>query len=105
MSQSALAEALNLTFQQVQKYERGSNRVSASMLVKTARKLETTVASLVGEGETEKQSVNVYQALTLPGALELLSGYANIQEADVRRAFVTLVTTLNAENDEQSNAA
>ena len=42
MSQSALAEALGLTFQQVQKYERGANRVSASKLYRIAVALETT---------------------------------------------------------------
>ena len=41
-SQTQLATALGITFQQVQKYERGANRVSASMLVKIAAKLETT---------------------------------------------------------------
>ena len=35
-SQSALAEALGVTFQQVQKYERGTNRISASMLVRAS---------------------------------------------------------------------
>jgi transcriptional regulator with XRE-family HTH domain len=45
LSQSALAEALGLTFQQVQKYERGANRVSASMLVKIATRLDTTVGA------------------------------------------------------------
>src|SRR5580692_10124503 len=49
LSQTQLANALGITFQQVQKYERGANRVSASMLVKIAAKLETTVAALVGE--------------------------------------------------------
>ena len=36
VSQSALAEHLGISFQQVQKYERGANRISASMLVRTA---------------------------------------------------------------------
>ncbi len=44
MSQSGLAEALGLTFQQVQKYERGANRVSASKLYETARVLGVDVA-------------------------------------------------------------
>ena len=43
MSQEALAQALGLTFQQVQKYERGSNRVSASKLYATAKVLEVPV--------------------------------------------------------------
>ena len=37
LSQTDLAEALGLTFQQVQKYERGTNRISASMLYRAAR--------------------------------------------------------------------
>lgn len=43
-SQTQLANALGITFQQVQKYERGANRVSASMLLRIARKLEVQVA-------------------------------------------------------------
>jgi transcriptional regulator with XRE-family HTH domain len=44
LSQEKLADALGLTFQQVQKYERGANRVSASMLFRTAAKLEVPVS-------------------------------------------------------------
>ena len=44
VSQEKLAEALGITFQQVQKYERGANRVSASKLWEIARALETPVA-------------------------------------------------------------
>lgn len=49
LSQSALGEHLEVSFQQIQKYERGANRVSASMLVRIAERLETTVGALVGE--------------------------------------------------------
>ena len=53
MSQDALAKTLGITFQQVQKYERGSNRISASMMVRAARALDTPVASLLPEnGDT-----------------------------------------------------
>jgi len=45
----ALGDAISTSFQQVTKYEKGANRVSASMLVRIAAKLETTVAALVGE--------------------------------------------------------
>jgi len=57
LSQSALAESLGLTFQQVQKYERGANRVSASMLFKTAQKLDVQIAyffdGLPGQSENK----------------------------------------------------
>ena len=43
MSQERLADALGLTFQQVQKYERGANRVSASKLFEIARTLQTPI--------------------------------------------------------------
>lgn len=54
VTQAALADALCLSFQQVQKYERGLNRISASMLVKSARALGATVAHLVGEEPVER---------------------------------------------------
>src|SRR5438067_4441475 len=57
ISQERLAEALGLTFQQVQKYERAANRVSASKLWEIARALSTSVAyfydGLAGAAEME----------------------------------------------------
>ena len=44
MSQEQLASALGLTFQQVQKYERGANRISASKLLIAARRLDVTIS-------------------------------------------------------------
>lgn len=49
VSQEALADKLGLTFQQVQKYERGANRVSLSKAVAIAAALDTSVGALVGE--------------------------------------------------------
>jgi transcriptional regulator with XRE-family HTH domain len=94
LSQTALAEALGLTFQQVQKYERGANRVSASMLVKAAAKLGTTVSALIGENDGDRQSHDVYRKLATPGALELVESYAQLADPDARRAVVALVRTL-----------
>jgi len=67
LSQTQLANALGITFQQVQKYERGANRVSASMLVKIAAKLETTVAALVGEDGSAPVEAIIYAQLATPG--------------------------------------
>jgi transcriptional regulator with XRE-family HTH domain len=97
LSQSALADALGLTFQQVQKYERGANRVSASMLVKIATKLETTVGALVGENDADRHSHEVYQKLASPGALDLLEAYVRMPDPEARRAVVTLIKVLGAE--------
>lgn len=48
LSQSALGKAMGVTFQQVQKYEKGTNRVSAGNLIKIARALNTDPHALLG---------------------------------------------------------
>lgn len=93
-SQTQLANALGITFQQVQKYERGANRVSASMLVKIAAKLETTVAALVGEDGQAPVEAVVYAQLATPGATELLSAFAAIADGESRRALLTITQGL-----------
>ena len=73
ISQSALAETLGLTFQQVQKYEKGSNRVSASMLYKTGKKLDAPVAyffeGLDGQSSSEHGTAEDLKALKAMSAV------------------------------------
>ena len=93
-SQTQLANSLGITFQQVQKYERGANRVSASMLVKIASKLETTVAALVGEDGQAPVEAIIYAQLATPGATELLAAYAQVSDGEARRALLTITEGL-----------
>src|SRR6201996_8435768 len=74
LSQQALAEAAGVTFQQIQKYERGANRVSASMLSLIATTLKTPVSEMFGEANPACASAidEVAALLAEPGALELL---------------------------------
>jgi len=58
LSQSALGEAIGLTFQQVQKYERGTNRISASKLFEATRFLRMPVAA-VYDGLLSEQDATV----------------------------------------------
>ena len=105
VSQQELAQALDLTFQQVQKYEKGVNRVSASMLVRIARRLDTTVAALVGEDEAavaERPAAEVYQRLAAPGALELLEAYAALPDGETKRAIVRLMKAIASGADEDN---
>lgn len=97
VSQQGLADVLGVTFQQVQKYERGTNRVSASMLVKIARRLDCTVASLVGE-EGGPVDDSLAPTLAVPGALELVDAFARIEDAQVRRRALELLTALAHED-------
>lgn len=94
LSQSQLAKALGITFQQVQKYEKGTNRVSASMLVRTAEKLETSVAALVGEDGSAPVEASIYSQLATPGATELLAAFAGVADGEARRAVITLAGLL-----------
>jgi transcriptional regulator with XRE-family HTH domain len=96
MSQSKLAEAVGMTFQQIQKYERGTNRVSASVLVHIAAALDTTAGALLGETAdgVVAVGVNVFQGLGVSGAAALVDGFARIGDAEVRRDLVRLVRTL-----------
>jgi transcriptional regulator with XRE-family HTH domain len=94
MSQTKLARALGLTFQQVQKYESGDNRVSASTLVRTARALGVATAVLVGEGGESATDRPVFHQLATPGAFDLIDAYARIADADVRRSLLNLARTL-----------
>jgi transcriptional regulator with XRE-family HTH domain len=99
LSQTALAEALGLTFQQVQKYERGANRISASMLVRTAERLQTTVAALVGELDLARPPSGAVESLSRPGALKLLQAYEALPNNAARQAFVAFATAMAASGE------
>src|SRR5262245_53163522 len=80
VSQQQLGEALGVSFQQVQKYERGANRISASMLVRTARALNCTGDQLLAptpsdnpgqQAEVDALQAEINALLAAPGALEL----------------------------------
>ncbi len=91
MSQGTLAERIGVSFQQVQKYERGANRVSGSTLVAVAAALDTSVGWLVGEdGAISDVADDLVQALAMTGAVELLEAYAAIPKASARAALTAL---------------
>ena len=94
-SQQALAEAIGVTFQQVQKYESGANRVSASMLARIASDLSVPVAELFGPVAAASQvSDELARMLGEPGALKLLRGYCRLPR-DCRTALVSLIEALS----------
>lgn len=94
-SQQALAEAIGVTFQQVQKYESGANRVSASMLARIAADLGLPVAELFGPVAAPSQIGDDLAAmLGEPGALKLLRGYCRLPR-DYRAALVSFVEALS----------
>jgi transcriptional regulator with XRE-family HTH domain len=82
MSQSALAEACGISFQQIQKYERGSNRVSFSRLLNIAQALGCRPEELMGVIEADRQEdvdgVSPLSLIQTRGATELLAAYARL---------------------------
>jgi transcriptional regulator with XRE-family HTH domain len=97
LSQTDLAEKIGVSFQQVQKYERGLNRVAGSKLVAIAAALQTTVGALVGEDAAPALDDEVFAALAAPGALDLLRAYAAAPNPRVRAALLALVQEMAAE--------
>ena len=97
ISQGILSERVGVSFQQIQKYERGANRVSGSMLVSIAAALDTSVGWLVGEeGGLADAADEVISALALTGGVDLLEAFASIPQASARAALVTLAQEMAA---------
>jgi transcriptional regulator with XRE-family HTH domain len=114
MSQEKLGEAIGLTFQQVQKYERGANRIGASRLFDLSRVLDVPVSFFFDDMSDEVQSqspVNIIKGptglseepatfeadpLTKRETLELVRAYYNIADPQVRKRVYELAKALAA---------
>jgi transcriptional regulator with XRE-family HTH domain len=104
LSQTQLADALQITFQQVQKYERATNRVSASRLVRTAVALDISVAELVGESDAEPVFPIVAAQLATQSAHKLLAAFAAIEDGEVRRAVLAVAQRVALEDERRGQA-
>lgn len=110
MSQERLGDALGLTFQQVQKYERGTNRVGASRLWDLSRVLDVPVSFFYDDmtddvadhsprlisGLAEEPDVVEADPLTKRETLELVRAYYRIQDPTVRKRVFDLAKALAA---------
>lgn len=103
MSQEKLAELLGVTFQQVQKYEKGVNRIAISRFLDISRALEMDPGKFldgmgVTAGVAETRTAYVDDALATPEGSQLMALFASIKSQKTRRKVVDLVRTL-AEDD------
>jgi transcriptional regulator with XRE-family HTH domain len=104
MSQEKLGHALGITFQQIQKYEKGANRIGASRLQEIARVLDVPPSFFfegapAGEGASAgfaEPSANAYivEFLSTTEGLQLNRAFALIRDPKVRRRILDLVTSL-----------
>ena len=111
MTQTDLADALGMSFQQVQKYERGTNRIGSSRLFKLSQVLDVpieyffegmppTVAAILpgkGRGKAKKPPRYEPDPLVKRETLELVRAYHKIEDADVRKRVYELTKTLGAD--------
>jgi transcriptional regulator with XRE-family HTH domain len=102
LTQEKLSEVLGLTFQQIQKYERGTNRIGASRLLELSSALTVPVGYFFEELEPEvaglaERKTN-YAAPTTPtlgrDALELLRLFQSIEDAKLRRDVLRIVKSV-----------
>ena len=98
LSQTTLADQLGVTFQQVQKYENGTNRIGAGRLMRIAQVLGVPVTTLLGVNDTteikssaRRKVASSLKLLTLSSALRLLRSYEIINDRKIRRSIVKLV--------------
>jgi transcriptional regulator with XRE-family HTH domain len=106
MSQQILGGHLGLTFQQIQKYEKGTNRIGASRLQEIGKILEVPVSDLFEGAPGGWQGANTSQTsntlLELLGTREgqsLVANFARITDVDIRRGFVGLIEKVAALGD------
>jgi transcriptional regulator with XRE-family HTH domain len=106
MSQEKLGEALGLTFQQIQKYEKGTNRVGASRIQQIAEVLQVPVSFLFDGGPGGSSNTNgfadgpspayVSDFLATSEGLALTRAFTRIGDPKLRRSIVTLVEQIAA---------
>jgi transcriptional regulator with XRE-family HTH domain len=107
ISQERLAESIGLTFQQVQKYERAANRVSASKLWEMSRALNTSISYFYeGLSDTPEPAGSnlpretVQDFLMTPEGLELASSFPKIPHGRLRRKILDLVRVMSEDAED-----
>jgi transcriptional regulator with XRE-family HTH domain len=98
MSQERLAEALGLTFQQVQKYERGTNRISAGRLQRIAKILDVQTSVFFPDTKEAARggTSSLFDLVDSAAALRLLRAYSRIPTPELKRIVASLAEELAA---------
>ena len=104
MTQQQLARELGVTFQQLQKYEQGTNRVSGNRIAALAKALEVPVSYFFEQTADEMEAVKG-SLLDTRGSISLLRAYAGIKEQSQRAALVNVARALVGEGPLDDSAA
>src|SRR5579872_2085667 len=98
ISQAELGEQLGVSFQQVQKYEKGVNRVGAARLQQIATALDVPVTFFY-DGDSKAREVESLLFLDSAFSLRLLRAYSKIKDQTVQRQLVSLMESIAANED------
>ncbi|MDP1724303.1 MAG: helix-turn-helix transcriptional regulator [Alphaproteobacteria bacterium] len=108
MTQENLGEAVSLTFQQIQKYERGTNRIVASRLYEFAKVLNVQVSyffdgfesTVSKSGVKEEKTDYEIEPILTRSSIELIRKYSSISDPSKKKLVQDLVKTLSFQEDE-----
>ncbi len=98
MNQTKLGDALGMSFQQVQKYERGTNRIGSSRLFKLSQVLDVSIEYFFDD----MSPVVAASPMITQEALKLVRAYYKIEDATVRKQVYNLTKTLSADAGKDS---
>lgn len=94
ISQTTLGNAINLTFQQIQKYENCKNRISAGRLQHVAKVLKVPVAFFFDDLGGSGGGSNISAMLDSAYSLRLLKAFVKIHDRRIQRSTVELIETI-----------
>ena len=94
LTQEQLAEALDVSYQQIQKYETGANRVSAGRMLEIARKLDVDVGYFFEGLSDEEAGTPLEHGGRQRSAIELVRKFGQIKDPEVRAPIAGLVKTI-----------
>ncbi|MCT8268822.1 MULTISPECIES: helix-turn-helix domain-containing protein [Afifella] len=109
LSQEKLGEQLGVTFQQIQKYEKGANRIAASRLFQIAEVLGSPLSYFLPdntgnggeEGFAERQTAFVMDFVSTAEGVELNRSFTHIKSSKVRRRLIELVSEIARDQSDE----
>jgi transcriptional regulator with XRE-family HTH domain len=97
MSQEELGKAIGVSFQQIQKYENGTNRISSGRLIQIVNTLQCSVTDLIGSGNNGPfKSTQFSRYASSKEGVAIINAMASIPSAAVRRKVISLIESLTA---------
>ena len=92
ISQTDLGNVVGITFQQIQKYERGTNRIAATRLRQIAQKLEVPISFFLGPDLPDQHKTSeILKQLDSVSMLRMIRAYSLIQDVKIKQTLVALI--------------